>query len=340
MAVLDCSLAILGPIVFAVACGDASDPSATAASTEGTADGSGGTSQPESSSGATTNEATTTEAASSETDDPTAESDTSDASDSSDTTGASMGCVPGAPFQAVTPYAPLSDLDLAEPWVSPDGEVLLVTIHTGEFELGLGRSTRTTASDPFGDPEPIVFESWPDDAYQGSLDVETGDMHFVYGGEILRASATGDPTAFGVPAPADVVYPELTEWPEYPRAAAGGLYFSQRELNQRRSIYSFAPGDAASLALLYDAGDIFSFTVTPDGSTLYVTFQDELYDLRTYRGSRDDTTSAFGNMELLEQFDLDDGFAITGVTSDDCEVFGYVTDNSGNDRIWHAIRTE
>jgi hypothetical protein len=249
-------------------------------------------------------------------------------------------CDPSRPFGAPTMDESLSENEVSEPWITGDGLTVVVTHVTEDFGIELQMSSRARRRDPFPAPATVTLGSFSEWASQSSLSPDGDALFFMSGAEILRAAATGTPGMFADPEVVDAAFPEYTDYPEYPRAAAGGIYFSLRELNQRRSLYVHDPERGTTEAILYDAGDIFTIAVSPNGRFVYVTFSVDT--LETYRAERASPDDRFSSFEPVPALSLDDpnliGFAVTGVTDDDCEVYGWTYDLSGTDSIWRAVR--
>ena len=250
------------------------------------------------------------------------------------------GCDPTAPLGALERDLALSASEDGEPWISGDGLTAVLTHVDEDFNIGLEMAFRNRRGDAFSAPAPVTLGSWDDGASQGSLSPDGDALYFMQGAEILRAAATGNPLVFSEPTVVDAGYPEYTDYPEFPRFAAGSLYYSQRELNHRRSLYAHDLDSGVTEAILYDAGDIFTFAISPNGRFVYVTFSvDTLETYRAERASPDRPLSAF---EPVDAFAMNDpnliGFAVTGVTDDDCEVYGWTYDLSGTDSVWRARR--
>lgn len=249
-------------------------------------------------------------------------------------------CDPSRPFGEPAMDEALSRREVSEPWVSGDGLTVVVTYVTEDFEIDLEMATRARRSDPFPDTSLVTLGSFSEWASQSSLSPDGDTLYFISGAEIFGAAATGAPGVFAEPEVIDAAFPENTDFPEYPRAAAGSLYFSLRELNQRRSLYEHDLARGTTEPILYDAGDIFTFAISPNGRFVYVTFSVDT--LETYRAERDSPDEPFSDFEPAPELSLDDpdtiGFAVTAVTDDDCEVYGYTYDLSGTDSIWRAVR--
>jgi hypothetical protein len=250
------------------------------------------------------------------------------------------GCDPDAPFGAPAVIAAFADTDSSEPWISGDGRTLVFTEYLRDsFELRLRRASRANATDTFVTSSPIDLGGFAANVSQASLAPDGSAIYFYAEGEIMRSAATADPDVFAAPTVLPIEFPEYTMYPEYPRAAGGELHYSIRELNMRRSLYAHDLSGGGSSLVLYDAGDIFTYAVSSDDRVLYVTFQVD--ELEIYRAERSDPSLDFSLpqrvAELSEPTERG-SFAVTGVTDDDCEVFGWVLELTGDAAIWHARR--
>ena len=243
---------------------------------------------------------------------------------------------PGAPERELA----LSASEDGEPWISGDGLTVVMTHVDEDFNIGLEMASRARRGEAFSTAAPVTLGSWNDGASQASLSPGGEALYFMQGAEILRAFATGNPLVYSDPEVVDAGFPGSTDYPEFPRLAAGSLYYSLREMNHRRSLYAHDLERGTTEAILYDAGDIFTFAISPNGRFLYVTFAVDT--LETYRAERPSPDQPFSAFEPVDAFVMDDpnliGFAVTGVTDDDCEVFGWTYDLSGTDSIWRAVR--
>ena len=155
----------------------------------------------------------------------------------------------------------------------------------------------------------------------------------------MLAQSTSLATAFGTPQTVAVTFADNAMYPEYPRAAGTELHYSIRELDMRRSIYATAPNGGPSSVEVFDAGDIFTYAVSSNDLVMYVTFQ--LDNLEVYRAERPNASAAFSmpvRDDVLSTPTALGPFAVTGVTDDDCEVFGSVLELTGDTHIWHARR--
>lgn len=249
-------------------------------------------------------------------------------------------CDPSAPLGRPVPYEPLAGFEASEPWVSGDGLTMLLTRSTEDFRLELFLTTRATRGAPFASPMRVTLGGFTGDPSQSSLSADESALYFMEGGEIYRAAATGTLGSFADPVVFDARFPPDTSYPEYPREAGGYLYYSMRELNRRRSLYAYDLAGGTTQPLWYDAGDIFTYAVSSNHLFMYVTF--DVGHLETYRLARATTSAPFGEPERVDALLLGDpslsGFMPTGVTDDDCEVFGSAYDLSGVDRILVARR--
>lgn len=258
--------------------------------------------------------------------------------DAPDATG--ERCDPTAPLGRPVPYEPLTGFEASEPWVTGDGLTMLLTRSTEDFRLELWMTDRATRGAPFATPTRVSLGAFGGDPSQSSLAGDGSALYFMAAGDIYRAVATETPGTFSEPVVVDARFPPDTRYPEYPREAGGYLHYTLRELNGRRSLYAHHVASATTEPLWYDAGDIFTFAVSPNHLFLYVTF--DVGHLETYRMARATPTAPFGDPERVDAFLLDDpslsGFMPTGVTDDDCEIFGSAYDLSGVDRVMVARR--
>jgi len=277
----------------------------------------------------------------------TSDAPAADASDPSGDAGpvAAPRCDPGKPFGRPVVVAELGEY-AGEAWLTDDEKTILYS----NLELGNGlkiyTATRATNEGAFSAGQPLPNVNGSDQKYEPSLSPDKLKLFFVSSGltlSIAFRAKVSDPFPLG----SAVSLPEYrinTDSGRRPRAMARGVYYYLLRNGETQHKLYFAANGMTTATVLRETDLTFTYAITADERTLYVSDRDSLHADGTghfvvKRATRTDLSQPFGELTPLPELSLDPDLdlRIDWISQDECVLYGTVGTTS-KDSIYRAVR--
>jgi dipeptidyl aminopeptidase/acylaminoacyl peptidase len=237
--------------------------------------------------------------------------------------------------------AELANAPGGDPWLSPDGNTLVYSAKAPNNRSRLMVAERA-GNAPFAVPMELPLTGWKGNEYRPSLSSDQKTLYFTRGGTIVTATRADTAAPFEGEQVLALEPPDGATAVDVPRPAGGALYFTAYERSRRWGVYRRDRVANTTSAVFPSAGRIGGMAITSDEKILYLAFDEGGQGWAVYRAERSSREVPFPAPTRVDELDMPNsstqGFGITGVSDDDCEVVGFVLSLDGEMSVYRATR--